>query len=118
MPAKMPESVVGGWDNGKNEADLRNELSTCLTSHWKYCIAGVLGGFPVGVALARASGNKFLASGTLMTAGMVGTFFDWKAAERDCAPLQANLDAFVLKQSKQQQQQQQQRMQNSQHASE
>ncbi len=102
----MPKSAGGGWDAGKREADLRNELSTCLTSHWKYCVAGVLGGFPVGVALARASGNKLLASGTLVTAGMLGTFFDWQAAERECAPLQANLDAFLLRQQQQQQQQQ------------
>ena len=35
---------MSGYDEGQKEADLRNELSTCLTSHWRYCMAGVLSG--------------------------------------------------------------------------
>ena len=85
---------------GKREADLRNELSTCLTSHWRYCMAGVLGGIPVGLMLKGTTVTKSL---PFIVGGFVGTVADWKTAEIECLPQQKLLNEYLLDNNKEQQ---------------
>ena len=61
---------MSGYDEGQKEADLRNELSTCLTSHWRYCMAGVLSGIPIGLMI---KGSKTLKSIPFIVGGKMHT---------------------------------------------
>ena len=84
------------YDHKQKEADLRNELSTCLTSHWRYCVAGVVAGLPVGVMLARRGlGGAYGKHLPYLGGGTLGTMADWRAAETECQPFQARLDEFL-----------------------
>jgi hypothetical protein len=86
-----------GYKEGQKEADLRNELSTCLTSHWRYCMAGVLGGVPVGLII---KGSKTLKSIPFIVGGLAGTIADWKTAEIECLPLQEKLTQYLVAREK------------------
>ena len=80
----------------QKEADLRNELSTCLTSHWKYCVAGVAAGLPIGILLGRRGiGGALGKHSPYIFGGFAGQGADWKAAEVECQPFQDRLDAFL-----------------------
>ena len=84
------------YDRKQKESDLRNELSTCLTSHWRFCVAGVAAGIPVGVILGRRGlGGVFGKHLPYVLGGSLGQVADWNAAEKECAHFQARLDSFL-----------------------
>jgi hypothetical protein len=82
-------------DRKKIEADLRNELSTCLTSHWKYCLAGTLGGIPIGLLM---KGSTVVKSIPFIIGGLAGTVADWKTAEVECIEYQNRLTKHLQNQ--------------------
>ena len=85
-------------DQQKKEADLRNELSFCLTSHWQYCMAGTLAGIPLGLMM---KGSTFAKSIPFIVGGLAGTVADWKTAEVECLAFQTRLNEHLHQQSNQ-----------------
>ena len=90
--------MVDVYAEKQKEADLRNELSTCLTSHWKYCVAGVALGMPIGIFLGRRRiGGAIGKHLPYIGGGFGGQVADWRTAEVDCQPFQDRLDEYLRK---------------------
>ena len=88
--------MASDYERKQKEADLRNELSTCLTSHWRFCVAGVAAGLHVGIVLGRRGlGGAFDKHLPYVLGGSLGQVADWNAAEKECAEFQDRLDAFL-----------------------
>ena len=75
------------YSRKKQEAELRDDLSSCLTSYYKLTAFGILIGLPVSM--------KTKSYWPFVVGGMLGTGLDFRQAKIDCHPKQVALDTFL-----------------------
>eukprot|EP00943_MAST-04B_sp_MAST-4B-sp1_P003787 g3787.t1 len=80
-------SKVDPYKDNKKEQELRDELSSCLTSYYAASVAGVLIGMPLSLKLKRYE--------PFIVGGVLGTAIDFGRARKECAKLQEALDSYI-----------------------
>ena len=87
MSASSNKIEADPYRDNKKEQDLRDELSSCLTSYYAASIAGVLIGMPLSIKLKRYE--------PFIIGGVIGTALDFGRAKTGCAQLQEALDSYI-----------------------
>jgi hypothetical protein len=88
----MTSSSGDPYSRKKHEAELRDDLSSCLTSYYKLSAFGILVGLPLSM--------KTKSYWPFVVGGLIGTGLDFRQAKIDCEPKQAALDAFLKENKK------------------